>query len=76
MSTAVKDSSYFIPAPSKWPAVGSVSMILRFWGCRVCECCAKFPLCSHCWVTCFGLHVFWLVWSSCKSRKRVSTEQR
>ena len=58
MSTAVKDSSYFIPAPSKWPAVGSVSMILTFWGCRACQCCAKFPLCSHCWVNCFGLHVF------------------
>ena len=32
MSTAVKDSSYFIPAPSKWPAVGSVSMILTLFG--------------------------------------------
>ena len=32
MSTVVKDSSYFIPSPSKWPVVGSISMVLTLFG--------------------------------------------
>jgi cytochrome c oxidase subunit 3 len=32
MSSAINDSSYYIPSPSKWPAVGSVSMIFTMFG--------------------------------------------
>ena len=32
MVTVTKDSSYYVPSPSKWPAVGSISIILTMFG--------------------------------------------
>ncbi len=32
MSSAINDSSYYIPSPSKWPAVGSISMVFTMFG--------------------------------------------
>ena len=32
MSSAINDTSYFIPEPSKWPAVGSIAMVFTMFG--------------------------------------------
>ena len=32
MSSAINDTSYYIPEPSKWPAVGSIAMIFTMFG--------------------------------------------
>ncbi len=32
MSSAINDSSYFVPDPSKWPAVGSLAMVFTLFG--------------------------------------------
>ncbi|OUW06192.1 MAG: cytochrome c oxidase subunit 3 [Betaproteobacteria bacterium TMED156] len=32
MSSAINDSSYYVPEPSKWPAVGSIAMVFTMFG--------------------------------------------
>ena len=44
-------------------------MILTLLGLQDLSTVYQISLCSH-WVTCFGLHVLWLVWSSCDESEK------